>query len=35
MTTQAELMETMMDYQLARNGFENAHTWNSVEGNRA
>ena len=34
MNTQEELAEAMKDYQLQRNGFENAHSWQSVEGNK-
>ena len=34
MNTQKELAEAMKDYQLQRNGFENAHSWQSVEGNK-
>jgi hypothetical protein len=33
MNSQEELVETMKDYQLARNGFENARNWKSIKGN--
>lgn len=29
MTSEEELQETRKDYQYGRNGFENAHSWNS------
>lgn len=29
MTSEEEILEARKDYQFARNGFENAHTWNS------
>lgn len=33
MTTREEIQNTLLDYQLGRNGFEKAHTWKSVIGN--
>ena len=30
MTTQEEIMQAMSDYRGAKNGFENAATWNST-----
>ncbi|KAF9464655.1 RmlC-like cupin domain-containing protein [Collybia nuda] len=29
MTSRDEIQETLIDYQMGRNGFEKAHTWNS------
>lgn len=33
MTTKEEIQETLIDYQMSRNGFEKAHTWQSEIGN--
>ncbi|KAF8590579.1 pirin domain-containing protein [Ramaria rubella] len=33
MTTKAEIQQTLVDYQLGRNGFEKVHTWQSEIGN--
>ncbi|KAJ3852317.1 RmlC-like cupin domain-containing protein [Lentinula lateritia] len=32
MTTREEIQKTLMDYQMGRNGFEKAHTWQSEIG---
>ncbi|KAH8106708.1 RmlC-like cupin domain-containing protein [Cristinia sonorae] len=34
MTNREEIQKTLIDYQMGQNGFENAHTWKSVIGNR-
>ncbi|TCD64434.1 hypothetical protein EIP91_004079 [Steccherinum ochraceum] len=34
MTNREEIQKTLLDYQLGQNGFENAHTWKSIIGNR-
>jgi len=34
MTSREEIQQTLMDYQLGREGFENARTWKSEIGNR-
>ncbi|KAF8522314.1 RmlC-like cupin domain-containing protein [Hysterangium stoloniferum] len=33
MTTKEEIQKTLIDYQMGRNGFEKAHTWQSEIGN--
>jgi len=33
MTTKEEIQKTLLDYQMGRNGFEKAHTWQSEIGN--
>ena len=34
MNTREEITQTMEDYQEGKNGFEMAHKWKSVEGNK-
>lgn len=34
MTTREEIQQTLMDYHSGRNGFEKAHTWKSIIGNK-
>ena len=34
MNTREEINQAIMDYQLGQNGFENAHKWESIEGNK-
>ncbi|EKM55411.1 uncharacterized protein PHACADRAFT_143719 [Phanerochaete carnosa HHB-10118-sp] len=34
MTNREEIQKTLTDYQLGKNGFEKAHTWKSLIGNR-
>ena len=34
MNTREEIQQAFMDYQLSKNGFENAKNWASVEGNK-
>ncbi|KAJ3554884.1 hypothetical protein NM688_g2879 [Phlebia brevispora] len=34
MTSKEEIIETLQDYRDGRNGFEKAHTWKSIIGNR-
>ena len=34
MNTRQEINQAIQDYQLAQNGFENAHKWQSIEGNK-
>ena len=34
MNTREEINQAIKDYQLGQNGFENAHKWESIEGNK-
>ena len=34
MNTKEEIRQAIEDYQFGKNGFENAHHWKSVEGNK-
>ena len=34
MNTKAEIQQAIEDYQFGKNGFENAHKWQSIEGNK-
>ena len=34
MNTREEISQTIEDYQMGKNGFEMAHRWKSVEGNK-
>jgi redox-sensitive bicupin YhaK (pirin superfamily) len=34
MNTQAEITQAIEDYQEGKNGFEMAHKWQSIEGNK-
>ena len=34
MNTREEISQAIEDYQMGKNGFEMAHRWKSVEGNR-
>ncbi|PSS06886.1 hypothetical protein PHLCEN_2v3514 [Hermanssonia centrifuga] len=34
MTNRQEIQQTLLDYQMGKNGFEKAHTWKSIIGNR-
>ena len=34
MNTKEEILQAFQDYQQAKNGFENARKWKSVEGNK-
>jgi len=34
MNTKAEIQQAIEDYQFGKNGFEKAHKWQSIEGNK-
>ena len=34
MNTREEISQAIEDYQMGKNGFEMAHRWKSVEGNK-